>query len=613
MKKIYLALVLGAISLGACNESTFLEEKPIDFMSASNSYITAADFSQAANELYYLTRYEFYGNQERSAQDYFMGTDLLANASSGSANPNLSSLFNSPSAIASAHWDKLYLLISQANVIINRLPSSSVPSADQAVFLAKARFFRGLAYRTLAYLYGDQKLNLGVPITLVEVAKPKIDYTRATYTQTLEQAISDVEYAAANLPAIKAVKDGEISSPAAYHLLSELYLTHGDYQKAVDAATSVISNPALGLMTNRFGSRKTETPGDVYWDLYRNNNQNRASGNTEGIWVIQEENLGTTAGGIDIASIWSSPGSFLQERMCAPQTGLFRMSKGGKQYTPFAWPIGDYTGGRGIGSCIPSYHFDKEVWGGYGSTEFKQDIRNANHNFVRKFKFNTTSTAQLAAWRADFGNDTIDIDKLADYTAAGWTFLTGDNNVTTSFPARYLTCYQTKCTGLYVYPSALFTNAATYALASAAGGTYTDQYMFRLAETYLLRAEAYARLKKFDLALADINVVRNRAHAVPATLAEVSATGASGVAGLDYILDERMRELGIEEKRRLTLARLGEDIFYNRIQAFNPYYSGSYGNRTEAVTFLKAYTRYAIPQSAIDANKEGVLTQNTGY
>jgi len=607
-----------ATFLGACNESSFLKETPIDFMSATNSYATASDFNQAVNELYYLTRYEFYCNQERSAQDYFMGTDLLANGSSGSSNPNLSSLFGASSTIAAAHWDKLYLLISQANVIISRLPSSSVSSSDQAVFLAKAKFFRGLAYRTLAYFYGDQTLNIGVPLTLEEVTAPKTNYTRATYTQTIEQAISDIEYAAANLPAITAVKDGEISAPAAYHLLAELYLTHGDYQKAADAATTVISNTSLGLMTNRFGSRKTETPGDVYWDLYRSNNQNRSTySNTEGIWVIQMENLGTTAGGEDLTSLWSSPGSFLLERMCAPQTGLFRMTKTvgttKTQYTPFTWPIGDYTGGRGIGSCIPTYHFDKEVWGGYGSTEFKQDIRNANHNFVRKFKFNTATTSQLTAWRADFGSDTIDIDKYDTYTAAGWSFLTGDNNVTSTFPGRYLTCYQTKCTGLYVYPSALITNTTTYALATAAGGTYTDQYMSRLAETYLLRAEAYARLNKFDLALADINVVRNRANAVPATLAQVSATGVSGVAGLDYILDERMRELGIEEKRRLTLARLGEDVFYKRVVAYNPYYSGSYGTRTDVVTFLKTYTRYAIPQTAIDANKNAVLTQNTGY
>jgi starch-binding outer membrane protein, SusD/RagB family len=615
MKKIYI-LAFMAIFLGACNESSFLKETPEDFADATNSYVTTSDFDQAVTELYYLTRYEFYCNQERSAQDYFMGTDLLINGSSGSSNPNLASNYGASSTIAAAHWDKLYLLISQANVIISRLPSSSVSSSDQTVFVAKAKFFRGLAYRTLAYLYGDKINDLGVPLSLEEVSSPKTDYTRATYIETIEQAISDEEYAAANLPAITDVEDGEISAPAAYHLLSELYLAHGDYQKAVDAATTVISNSAFGLMTSRFGSRKTETPGDVYWDLFRTDNQNRSTySNTEGIWVIQVENLGTTAGGMDVTSIWSSPGSFLLERMCAPQTGLFRMSKGGTQYTPFTWPIEDYTGGRGIGTCIPTYHFDKEVWGGYGSTEFKQDIRNANHNFVRKFKFNSTSATNLTNAVTAFGGDTIDIDKYDEYTAAGWTFTSGDNNVTKSFPARYLTCYQTKCTNVYLtgYPSALVSNSTTYAVSGSAGGTYTDQYMFRLAETYLLRAEAYVRLSQFDKALVDINVVRNRANAVQATLSEVSATGVSGVAGLDYVLDERIRELGIEEKRRLTLARLGEDIFYNRVEAYNSYYSGSYGSRTDVVTFLKVYTRYAIPQTAIDANKDAVLTQNTGY
>ena len=608
-----------ALFFCACNEDTFLKETPIDFMSSSNSYLTASDFDQAANELYYLTRYEFYCNQERSAQDYFMGTDLLANGSSGSSNPNLASAYGASSAIASAHWTKLFLIVAQANTLINRLPSSGVASDAQVLYQAKARFFRGLAYRTLAYLYG------GVPITLEEITAKKTDYVRATKDQVIAQAISDVKFAAENLLKISAVKDGEINSAAAYHLLSELYLSDGEYQNAADAATKVISGDcgAVGLMTSRFGSRKTETPGDVYWDLYRTNNQNRTSGNTEGLFVIQMENLGTTAGGTDITSIWSSPGSFLLERMCAPQVSLFAMKKPsisiktGKDtiitYTPFTWPIGDYTGGRGIGSCIPSYHFDKEVWGGYGSTEFKQDIRNANHNFVRKFKFNSTNSTNLSNVVAAFGSDTIDIDKLDQYTAAGWTFTSGDNNVTTSFPGRYLMCYQTKCTGLKDYPSALISNASTYLLSGTAGGTYTDQYMFRLAETYLLRAEAYARLNKFDLALADINVVRNRANAVPATLAEVSATGVSGVAGLDYILDERIRELGIEEKRRLTLARLGADIFYKRVVAYNPYYSGSYGSRTDVVTFSKTYTLYAIPQSEIDANKNAVLTQNDGY
>lgn len=592
--KSYLYLILIILFFGACNEDTFLDEKPLDFMSASNSYITTSDFDQAINELYYLTRYEFYCNGERSVMDYLFGTDLVYNGSSGNALPNLAASYGPSSNVSQAHWDKLYLLIAQANTAISRLPKSKVSSDDQVLFQAKAKFFRGLAYRTLAYLYG------GVPLQLEEASGPKTNYVRSTREETLTQAIEDVKYAAENLKNIDKVKDGEVNSAAAYHLLSELYLATNQYQNAVDAATKVINNQCgpVALMKTRFGSRKTEVPGDVYWDLYRMKNQNRStSGNTEGLFVVQMEFTGTTAGGTDLTSLWSSPGSYLLERHTAPQTGLFRMYKNGVEYVPFTWPIGDYTGGRGIGSFVPTHLYDKEVWGGYGSVEFNKDIRNANHNFVRKFRFNNTNATVRNNIVALFGSDTIDLDKFDQYTAAGWKFLTGANNNESTFPCRYLLCYQTKCANLYDYPTALYSNASVYTLQSSAGGTYSDQYMFRLAETYLLRAEAYLKLNMKDLAAADINEVRNRANATPVSAADVT---------LDYILDERIRELGIEEKRRLTLGRMGADVFYDRVLRFNPYYS-------LGIPFSKTYTLLAIPQTAIDANKDAVLEQNPGY
>ena len=54
----------------------------------------------------------------------------------------------------------------------------------------------------------------------------------------------------------------------------------------------------------------------------------------------------------------------------------------------------------------------------------------------------------------------------------------------------------------------LYSNSKTFALNIGAGATYTDQYMFRLAETYLLRAEAYLALNDKDKAAADINVIQ---------------------------------------------------------------------------------------------------------
>lgn len=47
MKKIYIISMVAAMLLTGCNEDKFLEEKALDFNSASNSYNTAADYDAA--------------------------------------------------------------------------------------------------------------------------------------------------------------------------------------------------------------------------------------------------------------------------------------------------------------------------------------------------------------------------------------------------------------------------------------------------------------------------------------------------------------------------------------------------------------------------------------
>jgi hypothetical protein len=117
--------------------------------------------------------------------------------------------------------------------------------------------------------------------------------------------------------------------------------------------------------------------------------------------------------------------------------------------------------------------------------------------------------------------------------------------------------------------------------------------MFRLAETYLLRAEAYLGLAKTTEAAADINVVRNRAQATPVTAAEVN---------IDYILDERMRELGVEEHRNLTLMRLGRWV--DRLRRCNTFF---------AAQLKDHYNLWPIPNSEIERNRTAKLEQNPGY
>ncbi len=212
-----------------------------------------------------------------------------------------------------------------------------------------------------------------MPLITEEILEEKADFARAFKKEVLTQVIDDLKFAATNQPGIATVGDGEISNLAAQHLLSEVYLADGQFKNAADAATVVIDDGATGLMLDRFGSRSTVTPGDVYWDLFQTKNQNRKSANNrEAIWVIQFE-TDVVGGG---ATSTAQAGSYLSERVHAPLYRDMRVDG----VALFQWPVGDYTGGRGVGSLQPSHYFADSVW----KSDFNNDIRNANHNFVRE-------------------------------------------------------------------------------------------------------------------------------------------------------------------------------------------------------------------------------------
>jgi hypothetical protein len=150
---------------------------------------------------------------------------------------------------------------------------------------------------------------------------------------------------------------------------------------------------------------------------------------------------------------------------------------------------------------------------------------------------------------------------------------------------------------VYPYPRKIegdigtLTNTST----SWSGRTYQDFIVYRLAETYLLRAEAYFRLNDLENAAKDINVVRERARAKPIQASDVTE---------DYILDERARELITEEPRRRTLVRMGRLV--DRVRK----YSIRELTRTSIQDF---HQWWPIPQTAIDSNVGAKLEQTVGY
>lgn len=565
MKNIYkylLAVVLIATNAVSCKKD-FLKEDPIDFFSTENAFQNENDFNASLNNLYGLVRTEFYTVNDFNPMEYLYRTDIAFQITT--TTPNLDADFNPTSGIISNHWTRLFKIVAEANTILSRLPNAKLTDDKKTLFEARAKFFRAFAYRSLAYLYG------GVPLVLEEITTEKVDFVRASRSDVYNQVISDLTFATQNLPAINAVKDGEVNVLAAQHLLAEVYLANGQFQNAVAAATVVIDDANTDLMSARFGSRSTETPGDVYWDMFQRNNQNRTSaGNKEAIWVIQLET--DVLGGSAVSS--AQAGSFLLERVHPPLIRDVRING----VAPFLWPAGDYTGGRGVGFLAPSTYMIDSVY----ASDFNNDIRNANHNFVRAFKSNNPASP--------YYNQLISFDNVPAGTTG-----TGGVVINSGKPDRSFYPYQSKCTTPFNHPSALYITPAPYpfALKPSAGGTYTDQYLFRLAETYLLRAEGYLGLGDKSSAAADINVVRARSGATPVAASQVN---------IDYILDERMREFGVEEKRMLTLMRLGKLV--DRVRKCNPFYAAGMKDH---------FNLWPIPQGEIERNRGAVLEQNPGY
>ncbi len=566
----------------SCNEKEFLKEVPLDFFSPENSYVTQGDFESAITELYSRVRFCAYNSYGTSAgYPMWTSTDIAHDGryqitSSARFGGHSTCLVPTNTTHVAATWNNWYKLISNANTIISRVNNTDLSESDKKKITAEAKFMRAFGYRYLVYLYG------GVPLNLEEVISPKKDYTRATKEEVLNQMIRDATESAEVLPGIIEVTDGRVSNLVAYHLLAETYIALQEYDKAIQAASIVINDPNTALMTERFGSMVNRDPydkylkftqsGDVYWDLFRVNNQNRSSGNTEALWVIQYEvdvvggQLESTGGSNwMVRNTMRGEGANLLMRHAGPVAWMTFLDPNGREGT-IGSKMSDYnTGGGGVSLMKNTEWFLNDLW----ESDWDNDIRNAPHNIVRDFVYNNPNSAYY------------------DSSSVKYPSPTWKNQIWRWYP------YPSKITTPGQHPDELFTDKENNILRASSGSTYRDNYMFRLAETYLLRAEAYLGKNDKINAAKDINVVRERAKAAPVSQGDVT---------LDYILDERARELVYEEPRRITLHRTGKLV--ERVRKYNNL------NKNEIEDH---HGLWPIPYSFIEANTDVVIEQNFGY
>jgi hypothetical protein len=512
-----------------CNKS-ILDEHPTSFLSPETTLINNAGFQSAITSLHQGTR-EILDGSYNQYWTIFYGTDIGSIGVRDAPLRDYSTTLTPTFAGVDFFWEWGYLtMLPRANEIIVYAQKPNVTWASVAeknAVIAEARFFRGYVLNFLTNLYGD------IPIVDTIITSPKVDYHKSTRMEVLAFAEADLEFASQWLPLTESAP-GRIVKNAADHLLTEVNISLGNYDKAIAAATSVITSGRNQLMTQRFGTLKSQ-PGDVFSDMFKDGNQNRSSGNTENLWVVQFEFQ--TPGGLNASGgkpwlrTWGA--RYFDARDPNNASGMV---------------LADSLG-RGVSQMRPNNHVLYDIW------DDPNDIRTSAYNIRRKWYYNNPASA--------YYKQEVHYHPYLD------------------------TLY-------HIYPTFIKIEGLDLA-GVAAGRTFVDWAVMRLAETYLLRAEAYLRNGNPQKAADDINVVRARANAAPVTANKVD---------LDYILDERLRELIIEEPRRLTLSRMGKLV--ERTKKYN-------GFPLTVSTIQAKNELFPIPQKFIDANLGFKIDQNPGY
>lgn len=503
-------------------------------------------------------------------------------------------------------WGETYNGIKYANTIISYIDKvGGMNPATRDAYLGRAYFHRSLRYLNLVFEFGD------VPFVSKIVDSPKQNYKSTKREAIIKRITQDMEFAVQHVPAQDKMDYlGMVNQGACRQLLIKCYLANGEFRKAKLQADTLISHSGYGLMEKTFGTFVNPFPktwnitDNVIWDLHRPENKSIAQ-NTEAI-LIMPNRYGSSSG-INVCIMrnlgaqWNASGTVTPDNKLA--VDRFALVNGG-YVDSLDW---NRALGRGQGIIRPTWFAEHSLWGLNGQ-EDTGDLRHSSKvgNWVNMedLRYNRKDSKYFGQHLARTAVDADGkVKSLCADTIRAWY----------GWP-HYKIWYES--------PQDETPTANNYR------GGFGDMYFYRLAETYLLRAEAEYYLGEIAAATEDVNTVRRRAHCE-----QLYST-----VNIDDIADERARELYMEEWRFTELSRMSyclalsgkpdnegtvydvnrlheNSFWWHRIRLYNNYY-----NKPDApVVKGRHYTmgahniNWPIPQSAINANILGRLHQNPGY
>jgi len=306
--KLMLSLGILAISLNSCSKYT--ELTPLSSLSESTAFTSVGNIELVANGMYQAAAVGTY--EGGAGRGYPFGAASIEQGEMrGEDMINLQAFYQftyeatySPSTANNKnHWEQLYALINQANVLITgvegAIQNGVISQEDGNAYIAEGKFIRALSHHELLihfsrpYADGNGS-SMGVPyrtiaITNTDAMAEGATVDRGTVAQTYAKIIEDLDWAEQNLPATRTEQISRATAGAAIALKTRVKLHMQDFTGVVLEANKLGASIPTGSFISPVGGYKLEADPTQPFTSYK--------ANSESIFSIA--NSATSNGGVN--------------------------------------------------------------------------------------------------------------------------------------------------------------------------------------------------------------------------------------------------------------------------------------------------------------------------
>lgn len=513
-------------------------------------FLTADGLQAGLNASYATTRY-FWGS-EGFTSSQVAGTDEVVRGGDGGLDFHNYTNINAQNGVIQGVWDNSFVPINNLNGVLEFGPQANIPDNVKNQLLGEAKFLRAFYYFLLVQTFGD------VPLKLKYNNKPSTEDLRSPKKDVYAAMIKDLNEAVTQLGNIQAGQSkGRASKVAALHLLAKVYLTKGwdidaregdgspDFTKAYETATNLITSRAtygVDLESN-------------FADIFKEGNEY----GKESLFVA-DRNTDPTYSESGYNNTTAPAGGNKENRLNCYFTSFYTLTRNVNEGIPGApsnvtqMAARDQSGGRPYRRFRPTpYTYSAfsniDVDARYDGTFQKEWIMNlpsTQDNNVQTTTPAFTTTRNGVAVVPVKGVDPAIYMPGREVTVAERQAFKG----VIIAPSQYDVEWFPTMTKFMDKTKLHFNDASDRPI-----------ILMRLGETYLIAAEAAFKLNRPNDAATAINVLKTRAAFRPANTADQNTTAAnalqinSGVISLNYILEERTREMYGEMTRWFDLTR----------------------------------------------------------